>query len=94
MTTNRWQQQTRDGEWVNLNTTADKKARQKFRLLMDTTGNRRDWNPTNREGIDEDPDHLVLGGGRRDGTKVTLIGFAADLHGPNGVCTCCHGRAA
>jgi hypothetical protein len=25
--------------------------------------------------------------------RVTLIGHARDLHGPTGVCRCCHGRA-
>ena len=27
------------------------------------------------------------------GMSVTLVGHAADLHGPDGVCSCCHGRS-
>ena len=26
------------------------------------------------------------------GLSITLVGHAADLHGPDGVCSCCHGR--
>lgn len=37
--------------------------------------------------------HVRLGGQRQDGTEVRLIGAAKDLHGADGVCVCCCGRA-
>lgn len=33
--------------------------------------------------------HARVGQLRRDGTEVRLIGTVAELHGPDGVCTCC-----
>jgi len=49
-----------------------------------------------KEYMDDDPDarprdHLKLGRSR-DGTRVTPLGDTRQMHGPNGVCTCCHGR--
>lgn len=37
--------------------------------------------------------HVRVGQRRQDGTQITLHGSAAELHGPNGLCSCCHGRA-
>ena len=36
--------------------------------------------------------HVRVGQGLRDGTRITLVGHARDLHGPAGVCTCCPRR--
>lgn len=33
--------------------------------------------------------HVRVGQGKRDGTRVELIGEASFLHGPRGLCTCC-----
>lgn len=74
----------------SLNQAEDKRARQKFRGLMDATARRQGWNTTDPDAereIDEDPPHLITGQRRNDQTEITLIGHAADLHGR--VCTCC-----
>lgn len=39
--------------------------------------------------MDQSLTHLRVGQGRNDGTRITLLGHAKDLHGPHGVCTCC-----
>jgi hypothetical protein len=36
--------------------------------------------------------HLRVGQGRDDRTGVALVGHARDLHGPEGVCSCCPRR--
>lgn len=42
--------------------------------------------------FDRDIRHVRVGEGRHHNTHVTLLGTAQELHGPAGVCTCCHGR--
>jgi hypothetical protein len=42
-----------------------------------------------RECIREERKHLRVGKGRRDDTEVRLVGSASELHGPDGLCTCC-----
>lgn len=84
-----WARIDSDGNAHPLTQAQDKKARQKYSRLIDTTKMRAD---DSSEGIDEEPDHITVGQLRRDSTQVRLIGLARDLHGPEGVCTCCHGR--
>lgn len=33
--------------------------------------------------------HVRVGQRAQDGTTITLLGTAQQLHGPDGVCTCC-----
>lgn len=94
MSGGKWERIDANGDARSLTTVQEKKARQKFTALFGAVKQRRDWDPDKRDEIDEEPDLLVLGGVRRDGTQVKLIGRASDLHGPNGVCTCCGGRAS
>jgi hypothetical protein len=42
-----------------------------------------------RECIKRERKHLRVGSGRQDGTEVRHIGSASELHGADGVCTCC-----
>lgn len=50
--------------------------------------------PTFRLGLylDNAVRHVRVGNGRRDGTRIELIGSASELHGPAGVCSCCPRR--
>lgn len=87
-----WARVDRDGAGHSLTATQDKAARQRFKALMDATEVRR---LNERDGIDEEPDHLLVGQRRQDRTDITVIArHWVDLHGPDGVCTCCPRRAS
>ena len=45
-----------------------------------------------RRLMDREVAHIRLGQRRGDDTWVALVGTLADLHGPQGVCTCCPRR--
>lgn len=45
-----------------------------------------------RQLMDSAVTHVRVGQGRQDGARVRLIGHARDLHGLDGVCTCCPRR--
>ena len=47
-----------------------------------------------RECIAGERTHVRVGERRQDGTEVRLIGSVKELHGLQGVCTCCHGRSS
>ena len=83
-----WERIDANGQAHALNQKEDKRARQKFAALMDARDRRAKWDSDKRDDIDEEPDHLSVGT-RRDGGGVRLIGMARDLHGADGVCTCC-----
>lgn len=53
---------------------------------------RKDANARFSSMMDETVTHVRVGQGRRHRTGVALIGYARDLHGPDGVCTCCPRR--
>lgn len=55
---------------------------------------RKNTNAQFRDMMDENVTHLRVGQGREHRTAVALIGHARDLHGPDGVCTCCPRRTA
>jgi hypothetical protein len=42
--------------------------------------------------MDKRTRHLRVGILQRDDTWVSFVGMVRDLHGPDGVCTDCHGR--
>lgn len=44
--------------------------------------------------MDRSTTHLRVGQGRENGTRVMLVGLARELHGLDGVCTCCPRRPA
>lgn len=47
-----------------------------------------------RSMMDQTVTHVRVGQGRGDLTSVTLVGLASELHGLDGVCTCCPRRPA
>lgn len=53
---------------------------------------RREVNQTFRDLMDRNVTHVRVGQGPRDGTRIALLGTAAHLHGPDGLCTCCPRR--
>lgn len=88
-----WQRIDRDGEAHALNAEQDKRARQKFGGLYQTTKTRALAQAIDE--LDDQPDHLTIGQRSQDGTGVRLIATHwGDLHGPDGVCTCCPRSAA
>ena len=42
--------------------------------------------------MDRDVRHVRIGQRHQDGTDITLVGNVWEMHGPDGCCTCCHGR--
>lgn len=55
---------------------------------------RKDANARFSNMMDEIVTHVRVGQGHRHRTGVALIGHARDVHGPDGICTCCPRRAA
>lgn len=55
---------------------------------------RKDGNARFRDMMDRLVTHVRVGQGRGHGTSVHFVGHAHELHGPDGVCTCCPRRAA
>ena len=55
---------------------------------------RKNANAEFRNMMDQLVTHVRIWQGRRDGSRVALIGRAHELHGLDGVCTCCQRRAA
>lgn len=55
---------------------------------------RKDATQTFRNMMDQSVTHLRVGQGRGDGSAVRLLGYAHELHGLDGVCTCCPRRPA
>lgn len=53
---------------------------------------RKNANSTFRQMMDKDVRHVRIGSQRGDNTGIRFIGHAKDLHGPQGVCTCCPRR--
>jgi hypothetical protein len=54
--------------------------------------NRKDAGAKFRDLMDKNLAHVRVGQGRADGTLVTLVGHASQLHGLDGCCTCCPRR--
>ena len=54
---------------------------------------RKDANAQFSNLMDELVTHVRVGQGRDHRTSVSLIGHARDLHGLDGVCSCCVRRA-
>ena len=86
-----WERLGADGVWHPLTKTQDREARSRFKNLMDAREARITENPDAFE--DHASNHLEVGSRRGDQTGFTLIGHAKDLHGPEGVCTCCPRRS-
>lgn len=84
-----WERIDRHGEAHQLDQKADRSCRHRFSALMDARGKRLVDDP---DDLDEGFDHLEVGGTRNDGTGIRSLGSIWDLHGPTGVCRCCHGR--
>lgn len=55
---------------------------------------RKNANAEFRNMMDQLVTHVRVGQGREHHTRVTLIGHAHELHGLDGVCTCCPRRPA
>lgn len=55
---------------------------------------RKDAAATVRACFDRETTHLRAGTWNNlDGAEITLVGTVRDLHGPDGVCTCCSRKA-